>query len=975
MKIRDMKISTQLRLGFGSILILVTALCAGTWQISQSLWKQTEHLYNHPFMVRRAITEIKSDIQAMHRNMEELHRLDNHREFQAVMQSIDTFEAQALREFAIVFERYLGPRSQVETAFQTFVQWKALRADSIQALRSGQHSDINTIYDTDETHANLLLNQLQQIIAFADNKANEFYRNAEAQRTTLQQTLFSLAGCIFFLITGILFYLQKSLRTPLIRLTDTAERFRKGGLDERISTHSTNEFGTLALAFNALADTVQSELHNKESQVQLAEIMLREEELSAFSRNVLTALMEHTDSQAGALYLLNNSETKYDLYQSIGLGIKDSVFAQNLHGEFNLAIFTGQIQRITNIPEDTRFALPSMTGTFLPREIITIPIHSGPTIIGILSLASVKPYSGHTMRLVNEMWAILSARLNALLLLTKLHEFTARLEQQNSELEEQKRELAAQGDELLEQNMELEVQTKQLDEANRLKSTFLSNMSHELRTPLNSVIALAGVLNRRLFKTIPEEEQSYLEMIERNGSQLLELINNILDLSRIEAGREDINPSIFSVQELISNVTSTLAPQASAKNIELRQEIAPDLPFMHTDFIKCRHIVQNLVSNAVKFTSVGHVLIKARMVDASLEISVSDTGIGILSDQIQYIFEEFRQGDESTTRNYGGTGLGLSIAKRYALMLNGTLSASSDPGKGATFTLRLPVHVESQDGTTSFRPATQVTPPRQGKGKRILLVEDSEPAIIQMTDILTSQGYRIAVARNGRQALQQIGAELPDAMILDLMMPEVDGFKVLESVRSLEASALLPVLILTAKHVTKEELSFLKGNHIHELIQKGDINKNDLLAAIASMVFPPAETRHHTPSPGITGTPNILIVEDNPDNRATMHALLKDLAVLSDAENGRIALEQIRAQRPDVVLMDISLPVMDGFACIAEIRKDEALRSLPVIAVTASAMVGDKEEILDRGFDAYVAKPVNFNLLVETIANVLAKRH
>lgn len=242
-----------------------------------------------------------------------------------------------------------------------------------------------------------------------------------------------------------------------------------------------------------------------------------------------------------------------------------------------------------------------------------------------------------------------------------------------------------------------------------------------------------------------------------------------------------------------------------------------------------------------------------------------------------------------------------------------------------------------------------------------------------MTDILAGQGYEVRVARNGAEALSQVGQELPDAMILDLMMPGVDGFQVLKAVRGMEKAAGLPVLILTAKHVTREELHFLKGNHIHQLIQKGDISRTDLLAEVARMVAPQAPVAPASkPGAGArAGKPLVLIVEDNPDNMETARALLLDSCDLLEATNGKAGVEQARRHHPDLILMDISLPVMDGFASLTAIRGDEALRHIPIVAVTASAMKGNREEILARGFDGYVSKPVDEAVLKQTIQDCL----
>lgn len=695
-----------------------------------------------------------------------------------------------------------------------------------------------------------MLASLAKLDDFADGKANQIYGDARADYHSFIRQLAVIIPGILLLSALIFWHLLRSINRPLRQLGSTASQLRQGKMDARCAHVSSNELGVLSASFNAMADAIQLEMLIEKNEAEFARTLLAEDEAHAFCREMLKALLRHTGSQMAAVYLLNESQSAYEHFDSVGLGeaARTAFSATGLEGEFGAAIATRQIQRITDVPENSRFLLAAVSGQLTPREILTIPILSGQEVVAVISVASIPPFDAPSIRLINDIWSVLTARMVGVLAYQKIHHQSELLDDQNQELAAQKQELRVQTDELTQQNTELEMQKRELDEANRLKSAFLSSMSHELRTPMNSVLALTGVLSRRLEKVIPEEEFSYLGIIERNGKNLLTLINNLLDLSRIEAGREDTTPSRFPLRELVGEQVALLEPQAREKNIGLQNDVPADLPLLASDHDKCRHILQNLIGNAVKFTEQGHVTITAEFSPIShfpFRICVKDTGIGISADQIPHIFDEFRQADASNSRKYGGTGLGLAIAKKYALLLGGDITVDSTPGKGSTFTLRLPLELPVRDQASTpvtVEPAQPARPPHsqagRPSGRKILVVEDNEAIIVQLTDILEVEGYHVRVAHNGEEALQEIAGSLPDAMVLDLMMPLVDGFEVLETIRRSERSAILPVIILTAKHVTKEEFSILKANHIYQLIQKGDINRDELLAAVAAMVSP-----------------------------------------------------------------------------------------------------------------------------------------
>jgi signal transduction histidine kinase/DNA-binding response OmpR family regulator/HAMP domain-containing protein len=973
MKLKDMKVGAQLRLGLGLVFAGVIALGAVAWNQADQLWQETSGLYEHPLMVCRALGELKSDILLMHLGMKDLVSAGTEQERQVSLESLAAAEADANLQFDAVTAKYLGPRADIDDARGAFIRWNAVRAETVRLLREGKTAEAAA--RTRATGAGgaqraKVLTEIRALSDFSVKRSDKFYADAQQHKTRLQARLWLMLGAILLLLLGASYFLLKAIREPLAELTSAMEKYGQGRLDARSRYASANEFGVLSSFFNLLADTVQREMQSKERAAVITGVMLKDADPRVFCRELLGSMLELTGSQAGAVYLRNDKKTDFEHFESIGLteAGRAPFSASGSEGEFGAALALRKIQRVTAIRPDTRFVFRAVSGGLLPREIVTIPIFSGAEAVAMISLSSVKEYSAEAVRLLDDTWVMITARVNGILALLQLQATAVKMEKQNAEL-------AAQNDEITEYNIELELQKKQLAEASRLKSSFLSNMSHELRTPLNSVIALSGVLSRRMSGKMPEEEYGYLEVIERNGKSLLSLINDILDLSRIESGREEISLRRFSVRELAAEVIEVVAPLAREKKLSLVNSVGEDLPYLHSDFEKCRHILQNIVSNAVKFTGEGRVEIAAEPAGEAVKITVTDTGIGIAAENLRLIFDEFRQADESTTRLYGGTGLGLSIAKNYAALLRGAIEVRSELGRGSVFTLTLPLALAGQAQAPGQHSAPSRGPQRpapEGKGRRILVVEDSEPAVIQLKDVLEGQGYAVQTARNGREALERVADAVPDAMILDLMMPEVDGFGVLRAIRGAERTSRLPVIILTAKHVTREELSFIKGNHVHQLIQKGDINKEDLLAAVGKMVEPPAEQARPAPARRkVAGRPVVLVVEDNPDNMLTVRALLKDTCTVIEAADGLKGLEAAQRHKPDIVLMDISLPLMDGIAAFKALRAEATLRHIPVIALTARAMKGDHEEILAHGFDGYLSKPVDAQILAKTIRDII----
>jgi signal transduction histidine kinase/DNA-binding response OmpR family regulator/HAMP domain-containing protein len=989
MKIKDLNIATQLRIGFGFILFAIIVLGVISWKQTDKMADQASGLYENSLEVRRAIGALRSDVYMIHWGLETVFLQDNYEAMIPFIEEIGLYEASAHRHFDLLYERYTGLKKDIDDLYEIFLGCKSNREIVIDLIRAGNHEMAMKVNIHEESaitgdHLAEIIEKITVIDDFTRKRSDQFFHNTVQLNRSLGYQLIYFLVAVLIIISLIVFTLIKNINNPLTQLTEATRMFKEGKTDARSAYWSPNEFGLLSESFNELAETIESELKLHSRSNEISSIMLSEDEAQRFCQELLKSLTKHTLAQMSAVYFLNDDKTEFEPFECIGLDTKacNSFPAKHPEGEFGVAIASGKMQHIKDIPDDTRFTFSTVSGKFKPREIITIPIMAGDETVAVISLATITSFSKNSLLLLDRILNTLNARMIGILAYRKLIAFSKQLENQNLELDIQKKELSAQAHELSGQNIELEMQKKQLDEANRLKTTFLSNMSHELRTPLNSVIALTGVLSRRLSGKIQDEDFSYLEVIGRNGKHLLDLINDILDISRIESGREELEFTNFNLTNLIDELIAMFEPQAQEKGIALLQQALKKPAFATNDAGKIRHILQNLIGNAIKFTETGSVKISIKQVDDNFEIQVADTGIGISEEVISYIFDEFRQADGSISQKYDGTGLGLSIAQKYARLVGGDITVSSTPGKGSVFTLKMPVDFHDDKKSHGIEKDTPVEvaafAPRkqnaeQRNAKTILLVEDSEPAIIQMKHILEGSGYKVKVANNGIEAIELISGSLPDAIILDLMMPEVDGFEVLKMLRKDTHTVKIPVLILSAKHISKNELKFLKENNIAQLIQKGNVNLDELLKAVDRMVFPIAQKRMEASLKKFVRKENplVLVVEDNPDRLITAKAVLAGQFEVIEAVDGKEAVSMAKVHKPDLILMDIALPEMDGIEAFKIIRGDPNLKYIPIIALTASAMTGDREVILAHGFDGYIAKPIDEKEFFGTIKAVL----
>jgi len=1010
MRVSDMTIGTQLRLGLGLILLLVLGLGGLSLLQADRLWLQTSTMYDHPLRVQRAVSTLEGTVDYIPLQMRNLLLARDRHETEELLQHIVVKKAVIDQQLAVMYKSYLGPRGDLDTLQQEIAKWHALREETIRLLQAGKTKEAIDRFRPGgilKNQADLVRASLDKVDTFARNKADQLYRNAARQKELLQHWLAGIAAVAVLLSLSITWLLLQGIKVPLAELQEMTRQFKRGRLDVRSRFAAIgNEFGALAASFNSMADTIQAEMSFQEHAAELNAVMLQEIEARCFQAKVLERLMQLTGSQVGAVYLLNEQKTAYEHLESIGLvsGNAGSFSAMEREGEFGAALTTCQVQRITAIPPDTPFIFAAVTGQFVPREIITIPLLVGDEVLAMISLAGLHGYDAEAVRLVTDMQGGLAVWMNSMLANRRIQLLTEGLEYQNQELQAQQEELRVTNEELEEQtkrlqeseerlkiqqeelkvtNEELEEkndllehqkqeverartaiedQAAELTQASRYKSEFLANMSHELRTPLNSLLLLAHNLVQNRDGNLTAEQVESARIIHGSGSDLLTLINEILDLSRIEAGRIELQPGRVRISDLADAVRESFQHLADQKGVGLDIVVGDDAPHeIVSDRKRVEQVLRNLVSNALKFTETGVVTVRfaAPLSDTGLAIAVSDTGIGIAPEQHKLIFEAFQQADGGTSRKYGGTGLGLSISRELAGLLGGGIELISMPGAGSTFTLNLPPVIGAERPlqfvaaaelpelkTAVYRQPLQQVPDDRATIKpsdRVMLVIEDDPNFARLLyDTCRNKGFNCLVTPTGEQGLELAAKYLPAAIILDLNLPGLDGWSVLSALKENTRTRHIPVHIISVEEASTRSLRRGAIGHVTK-----PVNQEDLEEAFRKLEVTSTKRPKY-----------LLVVEDDPVLRQETVRLIGNGDVKADeAGSAEEAMQALRSKVYDCVVLDLGLPDMDGGEMLARLEQEGVLLP-PVVVYTARDLTQDEEENLRERAESIVIKDV-----------------
>ncbi len=907
------------------------------------------------------------------------------------------------------------------------------------------------------------------------------------------------------------------IRKQISQLNLATAATKAGDFSTRIEVKSKDEIGQLAGAFNLMMDELNKNQKAMNEYSEFITLLNQNPSLSEISEAALKKIINTCGYTVGALYTVNENQ----IQMVSSYGIKRNSLNETPE------LFAPVLKDHSPVQIETEEGLPVVNSGLMSislKYLLLQPIIYNNNVIAILELGGVQKPSKEAVEYLQNIQEQLAIGLTNSLALVRMEELISDLKSLNDDYQEQNIKVKKQNDtltqlhdELKQKAEELEAEKQKAEELTRLKSQFLASMSHELRTPMNAILGLTELMLDDANIKAKDRERLYVVM--NSAKRLMGLINDILDLSKIEAGRMDIALEDFFLEDLLAEVNASVTPLLVNKNIEFKVVKKTDTRvIINTDKGKVIQVLINLLGNAVKFTHEGSIELKlSRANENELQFDVTDSGIGISQEDQKIVFEEFRQIDGTTTRKYGGTGLGLAICKKIAELMNGTISVKSEKGKGSTFTFTIPLVLVEQkkkevvphlniekliknrqhpilvidddpdvrytigqyliskgyeveyaeDGEIGLQKAITLQPfaitldimlPRKdgwsvlkelkenpetedipvilvsiisdknlgyGLGayeyivkpissdklthafnaleekakkpiEKIVIVDDDESVFENFKEAFANEKVRIDYIKDSELAFSKIKEVQPDLIILDLLMPNMDGITLSHKLKTHRETRDIPIIISTNDEMSDEDKQSL--NHIVENITvKSKGHPLDVLKVVRDRIRLQEENAE-APNPielpekpkvekiedvisieiplekQVALNGDVLIVDDDPDTLFTLNEIVTSCNCNTImVKGGKECLESLEMNIPDLILLDIMMPGMDGFQTLNRIKQNKLWQNIPVFAVTAKAMVEDKEIILKHGFDDYISKPVNSASMAFKIERLFSK--
>ena len=816
-----------------------------------------------------------------------------------------------------------------------------------------------------------------------------------------------VAGLSLAVVFGLV--IARGITGPIVQTVQVADRIAKEDFGFEVSIKGPREIKRLSASLEEMRRNLSTRSWLIASQLELLEVMVGEQRIGELVQHVLAYIAVKIQAQLGSFYLVDGDALNpVEGYAQHGATFRGRSFSIG-EGLIGQTVRQKDLLVLTDVPGEY-FTIHSSLGEMRPKNLMIVPILFADQAVGVIEFASKDVFTDVHLEFIRQVSQHIGIAVNLSLsndqtrqLLGEIQIQAEELQQTNEELAQKSQELIAQQAELQQSYEELEAQRSVLEEerdrlemltaelevsqrvveekaheaheASRYKSEFLANMSHELRTPLNSIMILSQLTAENQEGNLTDNQIQNVRTIYSSSQSLLSLINDILDLSKVEAGKLDIIVSQMSVNEVVDNLLCTFSPQMQAKGLAFAIEVDTDVPgSILSDQSRVEQILRNLISNAMKFTDQGGVRVKCKKahatdnaplgfeVTSAIAIAVEDTGIGIPQNKKELIFEAFQQVDSSLSRKYGGTGLGLAISQNLAKKLGGYITLKTEMGKGSTFTLFLPHTLDGfvepdtsrQDrGMSAATPETshgQVELPsgihddRKQIGdqdRTILIIEDDERFANVLIDICHSNGFQCLYARNGGQGWQDVNTFMPHAVILDLRLPGVNGLTLLDTLKSDPKTRHIPVHVMSGDNRKAEVMRLGAIGFLEKPISKEELDR-------AITEIEKISSRE---------TKNILLVEDDPIACESIAQLIGGADVkVKSAATSKQALDLLQEYHYDCLILDITLKGGDGYEVLDAFDKNSSLSKLPVIIYTGKELSGKEHQRLQQYSQSIIVK-------------------
>jgi len=1016
-------------------------------KITRNLYNQSSNVSDATVKGKLNLVKIKSSLKSviLLSNSDEIQReidkvtqyeVDLQKNLDAIGQySVDSNTKRNLQDANDLISKWWKP--QREKIIKDVLEGK--KADALE-ISEGISSDSVDLLELDLN--NIYLSSLNSEISLIE-EANGLQ---SSQRITLILTLVILIS----ILTLAFLMVMKSILNPIKSLKEHLVKTTNSGNLEEFEITQKNEICSMAEDYNILINKLKNEFWINDTLNSLNEEMVGAASVKQLTQKVISSLSRSLEAGNGTFYIHNNKENKIMLNSSFAFTQRERLSNVYELGEGIVGQVALEKKPIllTNVRK-SEAAICTGTTYEAPFNVYAFPLIYEDKLFGVIELSSFESFNKLKLQCIevasnsiaiNLYTTIQNQRIKELLEVSEkaikdsqetslelvnanevleeqqgqLQVQTDELKHTNAQLEHQKQILEQQSEELQQTNTQLEedqlhieeqsklinikneeliksgqeilARSKDYEMANAYKTQFLANISHELKTPLNSIILLSNLLIRRCKDTTTEDAQEKIKVIFNSGQHLLSLINDFLDLSKIEAGKTELNYRYFNSSELICELSDLFNGTAKEKDIQfiLEDQFKDNI---YGDKEKISQVVRNFLSNAFKFTDKGCVKLKIEMDtqgENNMVFSVKDTGMGIAKKNFDSIFEEFQQGDGSISRKYGGTGLGLSISNRLCTLMKGEIKVTSEIGKGSTFLLYLPCEAEHQAiakeevAVTLSNEDQNIVRVQNKEHKSLLIIQDDINLIQSIKAMAEGLGFTTLTSNSGPGGLKLIKEKEFNGILLDLGLPYKSEIELLKEINSaLKLKNLrVPVIIYTGMEISEEQEKEIKlyNGIIIIKTRNSDERLLDELTLVLHKVKSEDEYKNIITSKinkdrGLNlDNKKILIVDDDPRNIFVLAAALEDYgAEIIEAENGKIALEKLENEVVDLILMDIMMPVMNGYEAIKSIRNTEKIKHIPIIASTAKSLKGDSEKCMEAGANDYIAKPIDYDVLITLV--------